>query len=451
MTDGTSTIPVAMKIPTPVLRLMQLSPVYFPMDSLGMARQIAEKYGKVAIIKIGPNRMFMIFDPDLTHELLVTKADKFHKALMVKRALNFIGNGLVVNEGESWKKQRQLAQPAFHHKRIESYAQMMVAQTTATLDTWKAGQEVGIFHEMMKTTLNIVSKALFSTDISARVEQLGKLMEILLDGANDRLTVVPMLADVMPTPKNRRQVAALKELDALIAEIIREHHNQKEDNGDLLSMLMRARDETSGEAMSDTQLRDEIITLMLAGHETTATALTWTWFLLAQNPEAEQKLLSEVRALGGHPPTMADLEHLPYTDMVIKESMRLYPPAGGVTRQAIEDVTLGEYFIPKGSSLAVSSYVMHRDPEFFPEPEKFLPERFSKERAAEIPRYAYLPFGAGPRICIGNSFALMEARLMLATILQRYTLQLVPGQHIVPRQLFTTRPNQEIRMTVKPA
>jgi cytochrome P450 len=442
-------VPVGMKIPTPVLRLLQLSPVYFPTDGLEMSRQIAEKYGSIAIIQIGPKRMYLISDPALAHEMLVTKADKFHKDIMIKRALNFTGNGLVINEGESWKKQRRLAQPAFHHKRIDAYGQMMVHQTTATLADWCSGQEIGIFHEMMKTTLKIVCQALFSTDVSARVVRLGELMETLLDGANDRLTIAPMLADIFPSPKNRRQTAALKELDALIADIIREHRKQNQDTGDLLSMLMLAHDENSSETMSDQQLRDEIITLILAGHETTATALTWTWFLLAQHPEVEAKLRDEISVLSGRLPTMADLENLPYTDMVIKESMRLYPPAGGVSRQAIEDVTLGEHMIPKGSSLAISTFVMHRDPKYFPEPEKFTPERFSKERATEIPRYAYLPFGAGPRVCIGNAFAMMEARLILATVLQRFTLQLVPGQQIVPKQLFTTRPNQDIRMVVK--
>jgi cytochrome P450 len=443
--------PVAMSIPTPLLRLIQLSPVYFPTDMLETARQIADKHGDVALVKIGPKLMYMISDPALVHEVLVEKADKFHKDPMIKRALNFTGNGLVVNEGDAWKKARRLAQPAFHHKRIDSYAQMMVVQTVKMLDTWHPTQEVGIFHEMMKTTLNIVTKALFSTDISSQVERIGELMGILLDGANDRLTIVPMLADIFPTPKNRRQAAALEETNALIAEIIHQRRQQAEDTGDLLSMLMLARDEGTDEAMVDEQLRDEIITVMLAGHETTATALTWTWYLLAQHPEVEAKLLAEIDTLGGRLPTMADLAQLPYTDMVVKESMRLYPPAGGVSRQAVEDVTIGSYNIPEGSTIAVSTYVMHRNARHFPDPERFEPERFSKERAAEIPKYAYLPFGAGPRVCIGNAFAMMEARLILAAVLQRYSLKLVPGQNIVPKQLFTTRPNQEIRMIIKQA
>jgi cytochrome P450 len=453
MSTNTPTIPLAMKLPTPVLRLMQLSPVYIPTDTLATMQQIAEKCDDIALIEIGPKRMYMVFDPALVHEVLVTKADKFHKDTMLRRALNFIGNGLVINEGESWKKQRRLAQPAFHHKRIETYARMMVEQTHAMLADWKAGQQIDISHEMMKVTLNVVTQALFSTDISSRVEPLGALMATLLDGANDRFTIVPMLADVMPTSKNRRQAAALKELDALIADIIREHRSKNVDTGDLLSMLMMARDEESGEAMSDSQLRDEIITLILAGHETTAVTLTWTWYLLAQHPEIEAKLRQEIAALGNKPLTLADLEQLPYTDMVIKESMRLYPPAGGVSRMAIEDVTIsndsGSYTIPKGSTIAVSTFVMHRDAKYFSNPEQFTPERFSKERAAEIPRYAYLPFGAGPRICIGNSFAMMQARLILATVLQHYTLGLVPGQHIVPKQLFTTRPSKAIKMTIK--
>jgi cytochrome P450 len=439
-----------MKIPPFVLRLMRLSPVYLPSDNLAMALDIANKYGDVAQIQLGNFPMYMLCNPELVHEMLVEKPEKFHKSEMLHRALEFAGNGLVTNEGDSWKRQRKLAQPAFHHKRIEGYAQMMVAQTCTTLESWGSGRPIGIFHEMMKTTLQIVAQSLFSTDVSDQVERLGELSATLLEGANDRLTIVPFLADKLPTPKHRREALALRDLHALIDSMIQARHRQNNDTGDLLSMLLNARDEATGEPMSDQQLRDEIITLILAGHETTAVALTWAWYLIAQHPEVEAKLRTELAPFARAALSLGDLSRLPYTEMVIKETMRLYPPAGGVMRSPIEDVKIGEYVFPKGSTIAVSSYVMHRSAQNFPNPESFSPERFSPEHEAEIPRYAYLPFGAGPRICIGNMFAMLEARLILATVLQHYTLALVPGQRIVPKQLFTTRPNQEIYMLPAP-
>jgi cytochrome P450 len=431
-------------------RVMQMLPVRPPFDALKYATDMAHQYGDFFCGQIGPLRYYQISDPELVREVLVEKADKFHKAWVLWSAVGpFIGNGLLVSEGDFWKRQRKLAQPAFHHKRIESYAQTMVDLSQRALDNWRVGQSYEIFHEMMKLTLNIVSKALFNADVSKEADRVGELVTVLLERANLRINGYATLADVLAFGKRRQEQEALEELNGIVMKIIQEHRAVGTDTGDLLSMLLLATDEADGTGMSDQQLRDEVMTLFLAGHETTANALTWTWYLLSQHPAVEAKLIDELRqAIGDRLPTMHDLPQMPYAEMVIKESMRLYPPAGGMAREPIEDVQLGGYTIPAGSIISINSYVMHHSAKYFPEPKQFIPERFSKEREGQIPRYAYLPFGGGPRICIGNTFAMMEARLLLATIAQSYRLTLDPGQTVVAEQMFTIRPKSGIRMTV---
>jgi cytochrome P450 len=269
----------------------------------------------------------------------------------------------------------------------------------------------------------------------------------VLDATNQRINSAFQVPSWIPTRRNLREKRALAQLDALIQELIRARRASEQDAEDLLSILLMAVDEESGARMSDRQLRDEMMTLFLAGHETTANALTWTWYLLSKHAEVEARLLEELqRVLAGRPPTVADLPHLPYTEMVVREALRLYPPAPGFTREPIEDVRIGGYDVPKGSLVAVITYALHRDPRFFDDPEKFDPERFAPGWEERIPRYAYLPFGGGPRVCIGNAFAMTEARLILATVAQRYELSLEPNQEVVPVQLVTVRPKNGIRM-----
>jgi cytochrome P450 len=354
----------------------------------------------------------------------------------------------LTSEGDFWKRQRKLAQPAFHHQRIEAYATTMVDYTLKMLDGWKAGERRDIAHEMMELALRIVNKTLFNVDLHEDCQRIGKLMLVTLAAANDRINRYEPVWERLFHGQAKREAAANQELFAIIEAIIAEHRRHGEDTGDLLSMLLAARDE-NGDPMSEKQLRDEVMTLFVAGHETTANALAWTFYLLAQNPQAEERLCHEVAALNGQPPAATDLAHLPYSEMAIKEAMRLYPPAGGVTRQPIHDIELGGYRIPKGSDIAVSTYTMQRNPALFPDPERFDPERFRPENEAKIPRYAYLPFGGGPRICIGNSFAMMEARLVLTTVLQRFRLTLAPGQSVRAEQLFTIRPRGGLKMTVQ--
>jgi len=294
-----------------------------------------------------------------------------------------------------------------------------------------------------------VVQTLFGADVTRDSKEVGGLMVAVLDAANDRLNSVLRLPSWVPTPRNLREKRALARLDELFRRFIEDHRASREKPNDLLSVLLAATDEESGIGMSDGQLHEEMMTLFLAGHETTAMALTWTWYLLSQYPEVEEKLVAEVcRVLRGRTPTVADLAHLPYTEMVVRESMRLYPPAPGFAREPIEDVRIGGYDVPRGSLITVNTYALHRDPRFFEDPERFDPERFATGWEDRIPRYAFLPFGGGPRVCIGNGFAMMEARLILATVVQRWRLSVESGQQIVPMQLVTLRPKNGIRMRV---
>ena len=442
------------RLPGPVIpawtqSITNLLPWRVDFDSLGFMLKSARQYGNFYAIWIGDKPFYVISDPNLVREVLVERAKEFHKAALVKDAVGrFAGNGLFANEGDFWRRQRKLAQPAFHHGRIEAYGVTMVAQTLVMLDGWQAGERRDIAHEMTNLTLGIVNKTLFNVDVSAQADHIGELMTIILSATNDRINSYdPIWARLLQT-KQRREAAAIEELFAIIEGIIAEHRRDGADRGDLLSMLLAARDE-DGNPMSEQQLRDEVITLFVAGHETTANALAWAFYLVAQHPDVEAKLLQELAALNGNPPTLRDLAQLPYSEQVIKEAMRLYPPAGGVTRQPIHDIELGGYPVAKGTMVAISTYVMHRDPKLFADPDRFDPDRFTPENEAKLPKYAYLPFGAGPRICIGNSFAMMEARLILLTVLQKFSLRLAPGQTVKAEQVFTLRPKGGLPMSVQ--
>ena len=443
------------RLPGPVIpawsqTITNLLPWRVDFDSLGYMLKAARKFGNFYALWIGDNPLYVISDPKLAREILVERPNEFHKAALVKDALGPIaGNGLFANEGDFWRRQRKLAQPAFHHARIEAYGTTMVQQTLDLLTEWRPGEKRDIAEEMTKLTLGIVNKTLFNVDVRAQAEHIGALMTIILSGTNDRINNYKPIWGRLFNTNERRELAARAELFAIIESIIAEHGDQGEDKGDLLSMLLAARDE-EGNPMSKQQLRDEVITLFVAGHETTANALAWAFYLVAQDPAAEARLLQELASLQGTPPTMRDLAQLPYSEQVIKEAMRLYPPAGGVTRQPIHDIELGGYGIAKGSTIAISTYVMHHDPAIYTDPERFDPDRFTPENEAKLPKYAYLPFGGGPRVCIGNSFAMLEARLILLTVLQRFHLQLSPGQTVRAQQLFTLRPKGGLPMEIQP-
>jgi cytochrome P450 len=412
-------------------------------EFLAAAVEWTKQYGDLVYWNFWPNQAYIVNNPDDIHDVLVTNADRFNKAPFYKLMLSrFLGNGILVSDGDFWRRQRKLAQPAFHHKRIESYATNTIDYSLQLMETWHDGQQIDALDEMMKLTLAIVAKSLFNADVTGRSEVVGKSLNDLQETSTEQSKsfLSMMIPQWVPTAMNRRQKAATQALDEIIMGFIRERRASGEDKGDLLSMLLAAQDD-EGIGMTDKEARDEAITLFLAGYETTSNAMSWTWMLLSQNPEVEAKLHEELdTVLGGRAPTFADLPKLKYTEWVIKESLRLYPPAHAVGRQAMADVEIGGYTIPEKSIVFIYPYIVHRNPRWFPEPEAFKPERWANDYEKQIPKYAYFPFGGGPRICIGNQFALMEARLILATIAQHYRVRVQAAQPIKPEPLITLRP-----------
>ncbi len=428
-------------------------------DQLGFYMNAFKQYGDVVRFRaFGPIYAYMFFHPDDIEYILRRNNTNYHKGIAHQRFKSLLGEGLLTSEGKIWLKQRRLSQPAFHRQRIAGFATTMTNATASMLEHWQSyagsGQAFDVSAEMTRLTLQIVGQTLFNTDISGdEVKVVRDALYVALDYLNYRVSHFTLdFMERLPTRRNRQYRKAQRILDKLVYDIIAERRQSGGDTGDLLSMLLLARDEETGEGMSDKQLHDEVMTLILAGHETTANTLTWTWYLLAQHPEVERKLHDELaRVLSGRTPTVADLAQLPYTKMVIEESLRLYPPAWGMSRHAVADDEIRGYRVPAGTEVAVVQYVTHRHPDFWENPEAFDPERFTPERSAGRPNFAYFPFGGGPRLCIGNTFALMEAQLILAMIAQTYRLRLVPGQTIEPEPIITLRPRRGISMTLEPA
>jgi cytochrome P450 len=365
-----------------------------------------------------------------------------------------LGNGLLTSEGEFWKRQRRIAQPSFHHGRIAGFGAIMTECTDKMIERWdRTKQDCKPFDlaaEMMALTLEIVGLCLMSTDLSNDSDRVAKALSALLHLTVDRITRPLAPPMFVPTPKNRAYKKALAELDRVVFDIIAERRSSPEPKNDLLDMLMRARDEETNEGMTDRQLRDEVLTLVLAGHETTANALNWTFFLLSRNPAVRATMEREIEeVLGDRTPRVEDLHALRYTDAVIKESMRLFPPAWLTARRAIQDDEIGGVHLAKDSMVFLSPYVTHRLPIYFENPEGFFPERFLEPDFEELPKYAYFPFGGGPRICIGNGFAMMEAKLLLAQVAQRYRIDLVPGHPVIAEPVVTLRPKYGLQMVAK--
>lgn len=356
------------------------------------------------------------------------------------------GNGLLFSEGEFWRRQRRLVQPGFHRDRIAEYSQVIVRLTQQMLAPWQSGEIRDIYTEMTRLTLAVVSKTLFGAEVADRTRQVEKAITVLLQQESARSNNLFNLPQDFPTPGNLRAARALRQLDAVILEIINQRRASEEDHGDLLSMLLQVQDE-DGSQMTDQQLRDEVMLLFLAGHETTANALSWTWHLLSKYPAIEEKLVDEIQTvLGGRAPTFADVPRLRYTEMVVAEAMRVFPPVWAFGRQAVEDCRLGGYPVPAGTVILMSQWVMHRHPQYFPEPDRFNPDRWTSGLARQVPAYAYFPFGGGPRLCVGKSFAQVEAVLVLASVAQAYQLRLVPGFEVVPHPMVTLRPKAGLKM-----
>ena len=406
------------------------------------------RYGDIVGIRVVNFRNIFVNHPDLIEEVLVGHPRRYFKGRVLRANRHVFGEGLLTSEGDFWLRQRRLVQPAFHRARIAAYAETMVEYAQRIMESWRSGEERDVHQEMMRLTLQIVAKTLFNAEVARDTQDVGKSLELLLElGANFRRTL--FVPHWVPTPTNLRIKREIAFIENILYRIINERRASGHDAGDLLSMLLHAQDE-DGSRMTDKQLRDETITLFLAGHETTASSLSWTWWLLAQNPSAEAKLHAELdEVLGGRAPSMDDLARLPYTGNVITESMRLYPPAWGLARIVVEDHELGGYPVKKGMGVAMAQWVVHRDTRWYDTPEEFRPERWEGDFAKRIPRFAYFPFGGGPRQCIGNSFALMEATLILATIAQKYRLRLVPDHPVVPLASITLRPRYGVRVVLE--
>ena len=432
--------------PLSALRIMR-----HPLESISADWK---RYGEVVRYRLGTIQVFLVVHPDGIKQVLQENHRNYVKSADYQILKRLLGEGLLTSEGPLWLRQRRLMAPMFHRQRIAEFGATMVDSTCKMLDRWRARpSDSGAFdvcNEMMHLTLEIVARVLFKVEIEGDLaRRIGHDVTV----SNERLGQLDLgtLLPWLPTSRNREFRAAVQSLDEIIAGMIADHRRSGEDRGDLLSLLLAARDQDTGEAMSDQQVRDEALTLILAGHETTANALAWTWYLLSQNPDVEQKLHAELaEVLGGRAPTVADLPNLRYTSMVIDESMRLYPPAWSVGRSPIADDEILGFHIPKKSNLMLSQWLTHRHPDFWEDPECFDPERFTAERSANRPRYAYFPFGGGPRQCIGNIFALTEANLILATIAQKYRLRMVPGHRVELQPLVTLRPRYGLKMTLDP-
>lgn len=413
-------------------------------------QNLAQQYGDISYFRLGPQEAFFLNHPDYIKDVLVTNQQNFHKGLALQRAKRLLGEGLLTSEGEFHRRQRRLAQPAFHRARINSYAAVMTDYASQIRESWRDGDMLDISEEMMRLTLAIVGKTLFDTDVISEAKQVGEAMTVVMDIFN--VITVPFfeLLQKLPLPQLRRFDAAKVKLDAIIFRMIEERRRSGEDRGDLLSMLLLAQDtEGDGGQMTDEQLRDEVMTIFLAGHETTANALTWTWYLLSQNPEAEAKLHQEVdEVIGGRLPTAEDVPKLIYTEMVLAESMRLYPPAWALGRLATTDLEIGGYVIPRKSLVLMSQFVMHRDPRYFPDPLRFDPDRWLAGTRESRPQFSYFPFGGGPRRCIGEGFAWMEGILLIATLAQKWRMRLVPNHPVALKPVITLRPKHGMRMSL---
>jgi cytochrome P450 len=422
-------------------------------DPLGFLLD-TRRYGDVVGMRFVFSPAYVIYHPDDVKHVLQENHFNYNKDLFTYHVLRpVVGNGLLTNDGDSWLHQRRLIQPAFHRKRLATYATLMGEATESMLSSWQmhenSDEPLDIAEEMMHLTLRIVGQALFSLDLSQETSTVGQAVTTLVKLMGDYV-YAPFPPISVPTPRNRHMQAAIHELNTVVSNIIKQRRELNTDTGDLLSMLLSARDEETGEGMSDQQARDEVMTLLLAGHETTANTLIWTWYLLSQHPEVESRLHSELATvLGGSAPTVEQLPELTYTSMVLQEVLRLYPPAWIISRKAIADDELRGYHIPKGSMVIISPYATHRHPDFWEQPEVFDPERFTPERVAARPHYAHFPFGGGPRLCIGSNFAVMEAQLILATVASRYQLRLMPEHPVVPEAKITLRPRYGMPMTVQ--
>lgn len=410
-------------------------------DPLDFLARLARDHGDVAHFRMAGLDLWLLADPEQIRDVLVTRQRQFVKSRALDRAKLLLGEGLLTSAGEHHLRQRRLAQPAFHRQRIAGYAVAMVDAGVGIRERWRAGETLDVAHEMMRVTLEIAGRTLFTSDVTGEAEEIGGALTDAMELFDIAVLPIAPIFMKLPLPRAIRFRRARARLDETIYRLIAERRVSGEDRGDLLSMLMLARDdEGDGTGMTDLQLRDEALTIFLAGHETTANALTWTWWLLANHPDAEARLHAEIDAvLGTRLPSSDDLPALPWTRMVLAESMRLYPPAWIIGRRTLEDYEAGGWPIATDSILLMSPWVTHRDERWWPDPERFDPNRWTTNAQESRPRFAYFPFGGGTRQCIGEQFAWMEGILLLATIAQRWRLRATTETRAEPHPLITLR------------
>lgn len=425
-------------------------------DPLGTLKDLQRAYGDVVYSPLVNTPTYLLSHPDHVGYVLQANHRNYRRSRNSDKLKRALGNGLLTNDGASWLKQRRLMQPAFHRKRIAHFGETMTSETEKLLAEWQAespqGKPLDVSSEMMRLTLAIVSRTMFGTTVIQEAEALGPAITALQEETHRRQFVLLDLPEWVPLPHLRRAKEVRRTIERVVTRIIEERRQAGvPEHNDLLAMLLSAKDADTGEPMDDAQLRDEVRTIFLAGHETTSNALTWTWYLLARNPEAATKLRAELhRVLGGRVPTVDDLPQLAYTKMVVEEAMRLLPPVWALSREAIADDEIDGYRIRAGSTVVLSQFITQRHSDFWEDPETFDPDRFSPERVSQRHRFAYFPFGGGPRFCIGSNFAMIEAQLILATIAQRYKLDLVPGHPVELEPLITLRPRHGMLMTLRP-
>jgi len=418
---------------------------------LELLLNISHKFGDIGAFHFGPSLVPLVNSPELIRQVLVDQSAIFEKTATV-RALGtpVLGNGVFLSEGEEHHRQRKLLAPLFQHSRVLHYAEIMTDYTSRLQETWRDGETINLADEMMHLTLWIISKVLFDADVFGEERELGEVLTYTFRHFADAITNPLRLPQSWPTPQNRRANQAIDRVNATIYRIIEERRRNNEDRGDFLSNLLHAQDEENVTSLSNQQARNELLSLFVAGHETTATALTWCWYLLSQHPEIYARVRAEGDAvLAGRLPTVADLSNLPYTLQVFKETLRLYPPVYAFTRGAIAHVQLGDYYIRKGTSVVISPYTLHRRSNFFPDPERFDPERFDPQQEQNIVRYSYIPFGAGTHMCLGMHFALLEGHLLLATLAQRLNFEFAGSEQVEPEPLLTLRPKGNVTMRVR--
>jgi cytochrome P450 len=443
MPDG-----LRMNLPLYILRRF-----FRPTNPITLFEHMVKTYGNASSYRVFNTPIIFLNEPEWVQEILVTKAPQLTKERTQRRMKILLGEGLITSEGNFHMRQRRIAAPAFHRQRIQSYADIMARQGAILREQWQPGATLDITQEMMHLSLEVVARTLFATEVTPEVRSISDEVNVVMD-LYTYLISLPRAEEYLhwPLPGFAKFRRARRRINTVMAEMIARRRANSEDRGDLLSMLLAARDtEDDGSGMTDEQLRDEVDTIFLAGYETMANALTWTWYLLSQNPEVEARFHAEIdAALNGSLPTLEDIPRLNYVERVLAESMRLFPPVWAMGRQAAEDMEVGPFFIPKGTMLYVSQYLMQRDPRYFPDPLRFDPDRFLPEQSASRPKFSYFPFGAGGRQCIGESFAWMEGTLLLATLAQKWKLRLVPGHRVDIQPKITLRQKHGMRMTVVP-